>query len=1818
MFGDNLNIDAKQKKLIEDYRKTHIECALFSDAEILTIMNEELGNIKINEEEHISAFWNMDNSFNPDEFKKNQNPDSSVIAEKQKSNNIFQVAENRLNQVSQSLAKSEKTNGFIGKAWSGFKNLTGIGDSSNKVRQQINKEKQLLNKFNSDKKNRAEIFKELTGQDYNKENLKKFINEEIKLKSELALNGYTEGQEMACDVAGDLVSGIAAVGLYSAVVASMPVGGGLLLAGACALGGGCAVLGGGAIKTTLKLADAVSGGREYTTNERDFATGAFSGLLAPITAGLGGAIGKTVATKLGIEVFKQGTKEGINIGAKLGLKPLSSVSSIFKQGIKEDLKSAILNPTGYSYGGTIGKKLLAYGAEMASDGAIGGAVDTAYRTAYDGGDASEVILAGIEGGIGGLFLAPIIGGGMKSAGKAGHFFGSKSKHQSESDLQVKELIKLNRGTISAADKIKMLNTIKNGKIEHKIKKLKFSQLFKTYTTTKKPFVVPGEVRFKPGGESKLLKKINNPYFEQNPALAESILKEMSEMTEKGFSMFKSSSNFYRFSDEELVDILSLVNEKNFDIFQLILRLKYDKEYIYKGSSFKDIFKLYSDFGSELSKKVIKMLKRNSYYANEQQELSKMLILSKQYPEEMKVLSYDFHPRQVCRIFGQSWEKTEELLKRMQTCTPEQKELVEILYSPKRPGGFIYSDVMIKILDTDTGLNNKQIVTFCKYSENYNGSNEMKKALDKFAEKKDKKFSFSTEQTYKKNEPMTNEEITKYLRTIGASEDDIARLCEHNIAETVIKLMEFDDMSESLVFGGISKFQIIKSINQIIKSDGKEEYLERVSAIEPVIRYINRENYEVFKLNHKNGDFEEFMNDLNSHITTMECSSICTIVNKLAGKTIYEKDLYALGIDMLKLINFTEQEVNVAIKKLKELDLITNDSNLLTLLTKTNDLLTIDITPELKEFAKYLSGNKFIEEGSLIDIIKSVQAKDNKVLNMRINYAKELVENINIDQMSVPKILKYLSSDNLELLKQQIEILKGIDIIEQDETETFAKFIKADDIKEFNTYKNLLNLLRKNNTHKDLGIILGIINMPEALNSKADVSDFVNSLLGKNFNIDKIPSLLYSIGECSGNKKEFMSLYLKGLDMDLGSLKESFEEIISLHVTDINSLNIKEKLKMYDKLSGLNKEEKNIIKQLGLDYDKLLDKVINSIGVKRSTVSIKSEQSQLFIRSIIANNNPRAEKFLREFDFAQFGKEGLPLKYTRTEFNRNVEALIKDLPKEEVDIILKHFGLEKGSAGFDGLLNNKNFSNKNISKEGQEIALKIQKEIEKFILNNEVMIADSEAKEVLDGLIKGMPEFTSIVGKIQHGRHDFSVDIHTLKVLQSAMNDPLYKTLSDQDKTILKYSILLHDLGKKGGVTDEGHAGLSAEYAWSILDRYPFPAGVKDRIIDIVDNHHWFEKYNTNKATAENVAVRCRRPEDLKIYEIFAKADLENVSKDFHFERTGTGTTEEFNIFMKNKYKAIEDAVNKIYQKANFIFDTQFMHNGQLFPTQKVTLNGKKETFKVLDFNKLVEGEELEKYGFAPGVTRDNARFIVHMTDPEFSNLETVYRLTETPVFQSTWSSSMVQMSNNNTYWGKDFGVIFDIPQSNYSEAFWGNTHSGGEKGLDAFQNYLFGSRKIKKEDVNGKKETWDVRHFVKDNFIKQMIEFGYNLSETEYAALSQYLFGKKYLSQIRKDVQIGEKVIDAKDLVKALEKSRDELFYGYEHSEIIPINPKIKGIFAKVDKIEDCPEDVLKFAKEHDLPIILMKKESVKDRNIQKKFKMSASDLKKYVDKTKN
>lgn len=303
----------------------------------------------------------------------------------------------KLNNQEKRLKKSKKEQGFIGKGWDWLKNKTGIGDSSDKAQTQIDAERKLLMQM---RKSGAKIskseFEKITGQKCTPANMKKFQQGDFSQAAN-KVSGYQEGQEMAVDVVADVASGVAAFGIYTVAVASSPFTGGTSIA----LGVVAAAGTGALIKSGIKAADAFSGGRKYTFDnlKKDAGTGAVSGMLAPVTSGVGGAVGKTVATKLGLQTVKTVGKE--------------IAEDVVENSFKQTLKTSLMSPGAFKYVGEgTGKKVLAYGSEVVTDGVLNGGIDNGFRTAVNGGSLSDVAKASGEGAL----FAPLVGLGMKGTG----------------------------------------------------------------------------------------------------------------------------------------------------------------------------------------------------------------------------------------------------------------------------------------------------------------------------------------------------------------------------------------------------------------------------------------------------------------------------------------------------------------------------------------------------------------------------------------------------------------------------------------------------------------------------------------------------------------------------------------------------------------------------------------------------------------------------------------------------------------------------------------------------------------------------------------------------------------------------------------------------------------------------------------------------------------------------------------------------------------------------------------------------------------------------------------------------------------------------------------------------------------------------------------------------------------------------------------------------------------------------------------------------------------------------------------------------------
>ena len=439
---------------------------------------------------------------------------------------------------------------------------------------------------------------------------------------------------------------------------------------------------------------------------------------------------------------------------------------------------------------------------------------------------------------------------------------------------------------------------------------------------------------------------------------------------------------------------------------------------------------------------------------------------------------------------------------------------------------------------------------------------------------------------------------------------------------------------------------------------------------------------------------------------------------------------------------------------------------------------------------------------------------------------------------------------------------------------------------------------------------------------------------------------------------------------------------------------------------------------------------------------------------------------------------------------------------------------------------------------------------KGFVNNEYAIKTGDFEALVPAILAGIPEFANVIGRRQHETHDHTVDVHTFKVLQECLNNPDYQKLSQPNKTILKIAVLLHDMTKEEGVVDKDHPITGALQARDLLKDFKISQGMKDKIIEHVRNHHWLADYNTYKIRAQEVAAMFRTPQDYLMAKIFAEADLKSVN-DYFYEKYGGALSPE-------RQQPIVDAMQKV------------QNTGIILPTTPIVKGG----YRVIDFTKINKDDDMGEYGFVNGTRKEDTRFLVHFLPEEKTEelLDTNVKLSDVTT-RGVLSPSLLTAYHRVPAGNRHFGLVVDAGNENISDAYPYFIGSGYEKSFKTFVELL-----------NDQRQKSGTHRFVSDNIIKALEE-KYNMFN--YRELYEQLLPKKYISQID-EVKVGEKTISKDDLKKALVSAQEALCKENTPNEVVVYNPKIKAIACKTNSADEVPEYITNFAKQHNLPVLLI------------------------------
>lgn len=466
-------------------------------------------------------------------------------------------------------------------------------------------------------------------------------------------------------------------------------------------------------------------------------------------------------------------------------------------------------------------------------------------------------------------------------------------------------------------------------------------------------------------------------------------------------------------------------------------------------------------------------------------------------------------------------------------------------------------------------------------------------------------------------------------------------------------------------------------------------------------------------------------------------------------------------------------------------------------------------------------------------------------------AKKVISSIVNDKYSKIKLDDKDKSTILHLSKQ------GLDMADYD-VECIIRFLKQNGeysqadidlvvslIKNFEGSDVVFNLFRNLDFEKEYCYI-----SPEQLKNimqgvKDLPADVVRSVLGEGRGANNF--IWFSDAHrWSGNS---LNLFTKILPESKGLQPKTQEYLLRIvkayqkgGLDALDNAKIKE---MTDVLKSLSPAEKNIFKKVGMNIEKLLDDLEPKLTGYEVRVN-KTSQNR-FLKTVVGNNNPVSEDIISSRTFKSYLSQleqtnsPIPLKYSRQEFAKDLEELLSKLPADEKTKVLNHLNIELNGNNFSGFVKAEDFNYKEFAPEAESILKAIKSKVDDFVLNNEAKVSDPQIKQMLDDLIQGFPEFTSIIGKID-ADHANCIDIHTLQVLSEAISHPDYNTLSHFEKTMLKFSILMHDIGKVEG-QKTAHWEKSATYARSILDKFNLSQEMKEGIVNLIKYHHFGEQPN---------------------------------------------------------------------------------------------------------------------------------------------------------------------------------------------------------------------------------------------------------------------------------------------------------------------------------------------------------------------------------------
>lgn len=724
-------------------------------------------------------------------------------------------------------------------------------------------------------------------------------------------------------------------------------------------------------------------------------------------------------------------------------------------------------------------------------------------------------------------------------------------------------------------------------------------------------------------------------------------------------------------------------------------------------------------------------------------------------------------------------------------------------------------------------------------------------------------------------------------------------------------------------------------------------------------------------------------------------------------------------------------------------------------------------------------------------------------------------------------LDIIKTPNIEKNNPKSDIITKLSekIITREDTKSFSKFFEKEDIINKNYSKNIIKDIFPNNDlflTKDL-LTKNTNNIIQKITTKTFLKNIGGGISGGYYHID-VPSLIATLPDelVDATAVENLSIRAK---------RQLMRVVVKANTELFSNPQVKYPL------LPTNKDE----------YCALLKRLSKSIGFEVRPISEEIRNNFIISMHALESKLPHVD----------VSKMKIDLLMPRHVFTERVGLSIKGLHEEEQRKVLDlfNFDIKDGKLiGYPAITDNEEKLASITSPHTKKVVEDMRSLVSKFTEENQVILPD-EFKSIereLNDLIKAFPEFLTSIGKEQHGAHAYTVDIHTLKVLQSVVSNKDFATLSQRDKKLLTTSVLLHDLAKAEGIVDKLHQTESSFDSYFMTQKLGLPENDCERIASFIRNHHWLEEAsNSNRpADLEAIAFNFRNPNEFKIARIFAEGDLNGVSDSFFESHKSALTSDKVQTITKN--------IQKIYGTGICLPQTAIPKASELLvPEVSVGVANSQTKNKVLY---LSQHKNLEQIGFAKG-TNNDFNTLVHVFRDGDVGIATIENLASESN-GGVLSTSLINRNNFETYYANGCGVLLEHDPMNLVQASSSNMGSGFKKDIKSQINAIFEPSEYRKK-------------------FSDTVKSELNLSDSEYAKLYEEVMKHQNFD-----------MIEDKKVRAAFQKAANRIIDTHQcgHNEVTVLAPKPKAIFAKGISVNDIPYALRKYAQDNDMPIVVFEK----------------------------